>query len=272
MLRQQTRTKADIGQLLEVLKSQGAKALKSIQDELNRLEHEDNDIQKRLTGIEQRREPMKRISEDAKAFVRTWDDVGELLEAATHEEQQQLLHHYVEVIELHAYDKKGKKGTYAMRLFPEVRPDRNFEWQEAVPIIGSIDAGSDAQESGAETKNGAADDDDNSDSLSDSDPVCITDQKAPRGGLDPNRGFVELGTFRTKRLRRLPHIEIFKWDSILDQTRLESEVRRPRRDRMRLARHYQSLLDSGVVTTRAELAKFLGVSRARVTQVLKRLN
>ena len=48
-----------------------------------------------------------------------------------------------------------------------------------VPIIGSIDAGSDAQESGAETKNGAADDDDNSDSLSDSDPVCITDQKAP---------------------------------------------------------------------------------------------
>ena len=66
-----------------------------------------------------------------------------------------------------------------MRLFPEVRPDRNFEWQEAVPIIGSIDAGSDAQESGAETKNGAADDDDNSDSLSDSDPVCITDQKAP---------------------------------------------------------------------------------------------
>lgn len=96
--------------------------------------------------------------------------------------------------------------------------------------------------------------------------------EAPRGGLDPNRGFVELGTFRTKRLRRLPHIEMFKWNSILDQTRLESEVRRPRRDRMRLARHYQSLLDSGVVTTRAELARFLGVSRARVTQVLKRLN
>ena len=101
--------------------------------------------------------------------------------------------------------------------------------------------------------------------------LVLAVQKAPRGGLDPNRGFVEIGNFRTKRLRRLPHIEMFKWNSILDQTRLESEVRRRRRDRMRLARHYQSLLDSEVVTTRAELARFLGVSRARVTQVLKRL-
>ncbi|MBR9804583.1 HTH domain-containing protein [bacterium] len=41
---------------------------------------------------------------------------------------------------------------------------------------------------------------------------------------------------------------------------------------MRLARYYQSLLDSGEVMTRAELARHLGVSRARVTQVLKRLN
>ncbi len=40
---------------------------------------------------------------------------------------------------------------------------------------------------------------------------------------------------------------------------------------MRLALQYQQLLDSGEVSTRAELARFLGVSRARVTQVLKRL-
>ena len=44
------------------------------------------------------------------------------------------------------------------------------------------------------------------------------------------------------------------------------------RDPLRLARYYQSLLDSGDFKTRAELARFLGVSRARVTQVLKRLN
>ncbi len=38
-----------------------------------------------------------------------------------------------------------------------------------------------------------------------------------------------------------------------------------------LALHYQSLLESGVVKTGAELDRRLGVSRARVTQVLKRL-
>ena len=94
---------------------------------------------------------------------------------------------------------------------------------------------------------------------------------APRGGLNPNQGFVELGAFRTNRLRRLPQFEMFKWNSISDQIRAESESARPKRDRMGLAYYYQSLLDSGEVSTRAELARFLGVSRARVTQVLRRL-
>ena len=69
----------------------------------------------------------------------------------------------------------------------------------------------------------------------------------------------------------MPEIELFKWNSISEQLRAESESATPKRDRMRLARNYQSLLDSGEVSTRAELARHLGVSRARVTQVLKRL-
>ncbi len=97
-------------------------------------------------------------------------------------------------------------------------------------------------------------------------------QKAPRGGLNPNRGFVELGAFRTRRLQRLPKIEMFKWNSISDQIRAESESEAPSRDRMRLAFYYQSLLDSGELSTRAELSRHLGVSRGRVTQVLNRLN
>lgn len=40
---------------------------------------------------------------------------------------------------------------------------------------------------------------------------------------------------------------------------------------MRLAIYYQSLIDSGEVSKRAELARFPGVSGARVTQVLKGL-
>ena len=40
---------------------------------------------------------------------------------------------------------------------------------------------------------------------------------------------------------------------------------------LKRARYYQSLPDSGVVQTRSEVARHLGVSRARVTQVLQRL-
>ena len=65
---------------------------------------------------------------------------------------------------------------------------------------------------------------------------------------------------------------MFKWNSISDQIRAESEAAKPKRDRMRLASYYQSLLDSGEVGTKAELARYLGISRARVTQVLNRLN
>jgi hypothetical protein len=43
------------------------------------------------------------------------------------------------------------------------------------------------------------------------------------------------------------------------------------RDPLKLACYYQSLLDSGQFETRAALARYLGVSRARVTQVLRRL-
>jgi site-specific DNA recombinase len=179
--RQHQKTKADIGRLIEVLKSLGAKALASVQAELQRLEREDKDIGRELAAIEKRQEPMERISEDATAFVRTWQDVGDLLDAATHEERLLILRHYVEVIELHSTDSKGKTGTYALRLFPEVSPDRGFDWGEEVPQTGPDD-GSLA----SETQNGAATQEgDDPDLLTDSDLVCITDGKAPPVGLEP---------------------------------------------------------------------------------------
>tara|TARA_R110002049_G_scaffold15759_2_gene64005 strand:+ start:1536 stop:1895 length:360 start_codon:yes stop_codon:yes gene_type:complete len=46
------------------------------------------------------------------------------------DEQLEILRHYIEVIELKAYDLKGKSGTYALRLFPEVSPDRGFDLGE----------------------------------------------------------------------------------------------------------------------------------------------
>jgi len=45
-------------------------------------------------------------------------------------------------------------------------------------------------------------------------------------------------------------------------------TRKSIRDPLLLARYYQSLLDTGRFESLAALARFLGVSRARVTQVL----
>ena len=70
----------------------------------------------------------------------------------------------------------------------------------------------------------------------------------------------------------MPHIEMFTWNSILEQIHAKLEAKWPKRDRMRLAHKYQKMLDSEVVATRAELARYLGVSRARVTQMLRRLD
>ena len=50
-----------------------------------------------------------------------------------------------------------------------------------------------------------------------------------------------------------------------------ADGKRVKPDPLSRARYYQSLLDGGVAKNRADLARYLGVSRARVTQVLRRL-
>lgn len=132
--------------LIEVLKSLGAKGLASVRSELERLESEEGQIKKSLAEIGKRQAPVARVGEDAKAFLDTWQDIGELLESATPEEQMQILQHYIEVIELGAIDPDSKTGTYAMRLFPEVRPDRGFGFGEG--------DGPDDANPGPETANG----------------------------------------------------------------------------------------------------------------------
>ena len=82
---------------------------------------------------------------------------------------------------------------------------------------------------------------------------------------------VELGAYGINRLRRSATVEFHCWKPISGIPKPEAAPRKPKSDRMRLPVYYQSLLDSGEVKTRAELARFLGVSRARVTRVLNRL-
>ena len=56
-----------------------------------------------------------------------------------------------------------------------------------------------------------------------------------------------------------------------NDTRSRSIEPKEKRDPLKLARYYQSLLDSGKFESRAALSHYLSVSRARVTQVLGRL-
>ena len=82
---------------------------------------------------------------------------------------------------------------------------------------------------------------------------------------------MELGAFAVNRLRQAPSIEFDPWNAPIASKQRQRKARKPRRDPLRLARYYQSTLESGKFESRASLARFLGVSRARVTQVLNRL-
>lgn len=93
----------------------------------------------------------------------------------------------------------------------------------------------------------------------------------PRPGHSNSRDFVEVGTWRIGRLRPQPHFDFHPWgtpDYLPIWHRKRGSVNR---DPLELARFYNSLLETPVVESRAGLARYLGVSRARVTQVLRRL-
>ncbi len=84
--------------------------------------------------------------------------------------------------------------------------------------------------------------------------------------------FIERGTLQVKRLRRAAIIAIHPWNGSSNPEPKVAATPKEPRDPLKLARYYQSLLDSGKFESRAALARYLGVSRARVTQVLNRLN
>ncbi len=86
-----------------------------------------------------------------------------------------------------------------------------------------------------------------------------------------NHTLVEVGTWEIKRLRRKQVIKFYPWIATQELQEPNKKPKRVNRDPLALAHYYQSILDSGIVKTRAELSRYLGVSRARVTQVLNRI-
>jgi hypothetical protein len=103
-----------------------------------------------------------------------------------------------------------------------------------------------------------------------SEVVRVETRNSPRlSQLDS--AFIERGTLQLNRLRRAAVIAMFPWNTLADAKPNPKPGPKERRDPLALARYYQSLLDSGKFESRAALACYLGVSRARVTQVLRRL-
>ncbi|HJZ92244.1 MAG TPA: helix-turn-helix domain-containing protein [Gemmataceae bacterium] len=64
---------------------------------------------------------------------------------------------------------------------------------------------------------------------------------------------------------------MFLWDAPFPGKPEPKPATKEPRDPLKLARYYQSPLDSGQFENRAALARYLGVSRATVSQVLRRL-
>ena len=83
-------------------------------------------------------------------------------------------------------------------------------------------------------------------------------RKSPRGGLRSHRGFVELVSYATNKLRQTPIIEFYPWTRPPATPKQESKPATQQRDLLRLARYYQSLLDSGKFQRRAALARHFG--------------
>ena len=66
-------------------------------------------------------------------------------------------------------------------------------------------------------------------------------------------------------------IALYPWNISIEPEPEVPTTPKESRDPLKLARYYQSLLYSGQFDNRAALARYLGLSRARVTQVLRRL-
>jgi len=103
-------------------------------------------------------------------------------------------------------------------------------------------------------------------------------KKTPLRTRCPNQLLVDQGAWRLKRLRQKPKVVLTPWEGLGDAQSAAvgppdgtPTLTPPRGDALAMARFYQSLLASGKFETRAALARHLGVSRARVTQVLRRL-
>ncbi len=99
----------------------------------------------------------------------------------------------------------------------------------------------------------------------------VAAMKTPRATHSTHQPLVEVGIWTAKHLHRNRQMAFVPWAAAVESSQATKPLRL-KVDPLALARRYQDLLDSGTAKNRAHLASYLGVSRARVTQVLRRLD
>ncbi len=138
-----SRVQAEINNLLGVLKESGAAALTAVADELTRLEGEQRSLRSELADLQELRAPLSAEEEQARKLIDGWQGLPELLEDATLEERRVVLQHAIQALELRAVEQSdGKKGTYAMAIFPEFgMPGKAHSPNENGPVSGEAEKG-----------------------------------------------------------------------------------------------------------------------------------
>ncbi len=124
-----------------------------------------------------------------------------------------------------------------LKLFPEVRPNRGFDWEK--------DASNDVNPS-APTKNGTSTSEGNDpEVLTEDGLVCMAVRKAPRPGHYSKQGLIELGAYEINKLRRPTTVPFYPWLPVSGVPKPVSKPKSQPHDRLKLAREYQAILDSG---------------------------
>ncbi len=183
--------RAEMGRIIDALKQLGGLAAQKVEQELTRLAEEEVRLEQSLKTVAAGQAPLDETAELARQFLTTWKGVGDLLDQVEPDQRNQILQHYVEVIELRHIDATTKVGVYALQLLPEIRPFQNPDDGTPSPL-GDPRAPRPTLPTlvgpgGRENEKGAA-------SLTECDPTLLTEdglvritvQKAPREGFEPS--------------------------------------------------------------------------------------
>ena len=140
LVRQRLSTiQAEINNLTKAIARMGAEAAELVEEELVQRKQERDQLRDEAAELEREKAPRDLVEARARRFVEQWSDIGQLLDDATLEEQRVILQHLVEVLELKMVDRDRKRGTYVLRLFPEIGPLLPAEGTSATgdsPILG----------------------------------------------------------------------------------------------------------------------------------------